>query len=124
MDGQVHARDGQEEAQAAVDPGYLVVFSRDPVDDALAASIVDRLRAVPDAGWFDDPGAATAAERTTGGYVRVRDPAEPAARALIATARALSADHGIVVEVQWREEVFAHVERGAWRSSSASTGPS
>ena len=99
---------------------YLVFFARDPVDDALADAILARVRACEGAGWFDDPGAASAAERTTGGYVRVADPEEPAGRALIDTARAVSADHAVLVEVQWREAVLGVLEAGRWRGSSSS----
>jgi hypothetical protein len=96
-------------------PAYLVVFARDGVDDALAAAIVERVRTCPGAGWFDDPAADTPAERTTGGYVRVGAPEEPAGLGLLDVARALSADHGIVVEVQFRERILGHLDAGAWR---------
>ena len=113
MEAQDDARQGQEEEAAVA--GYLVFFVRDPVDDALAAAIVDRVRAFPGAGWFDDPGAATAAERTTGGYVRVTGPDEPSARSLREVARTVSSDLGLVVELQWREQVVAHCHGGSWR---------
>jgi hypothetical protein len=95
---------------------YLVFFVRDPVDDELADADVDRLRGLAGAGWFDDPGAATAAERTTGGYVRCAEPSGAAAAALLDVARAVSADHGVAVEVQWREEPVGRLERGRWLS--------
>jgi hypothetical protein len=101
---------------------YLVFFVRDPVDDALADAILARVRAVPGAGWFDDPGAASPAERTTGGYVKVAAPEGEVAAGLLAAAREVSAEHGVTVEVHWREEVYARIERGAWRSSSAPGG--
>ena len=100
---------------------YLVFFARDPVDDALAGAIVDRVRACPGAGWFDDPGAASPAQRTTGGYVRVRHVDEPVARGLLDVARVVSADHAILVEVQWREETLGLLQDGTWRPSSTST---
>jgi hypothetical protein len=120
MEGEVHAG---EEAQAPVGEAetYLVFFARDPVDDALAGAIVDRVRGCSGAGWFDDAGAATPAERTTGGYVRARDVEEPHARELLQVARLLSADHAILVEVQWREELLGLLESGTWRPSSTST---
>jgi hypothetical protein len=103
---------------AAPAPSYLVFFARDPVDDALAGAILDRVRGCPGAGWFDDPGAATPAERTTGGYVRVDDPEEPAGRGLLDVARALSSDHAMLVEVQWREEIIGVLDAGTWRPPS------
>jgi len=90
---------------------YLVFFAAGPVDDALADAIRDRVRAVPGAGWFDDPGG----ERTTGGYVRAESPEAQHGRDLLAAARDLSATHGVVIEVQWREEVLGHLEGGDWR---------
>jgi hypothetical protein len=116
LEGEAHARDGQ--AQAAVGAAYLVFFARDPVDDALAGAIVERVRACPGAGWFDDPGAATPAERTTGGYVQVGDPGEPPGQALLETARTVSAEHAILVEVQWREATLGVLEAGTWRRPS------
>ena len=95
--------------------GYLVFFAADAVDDALADAIRDRVRAVPGAGWFDDPAADSAAERTTGGYVKVGEPEEPLGQDLLAAARDVSAEHGVRIEVQWREEVVGHFEAGAWR---------
>jgi hypothetical protein len=93
--------------------GYLVFFAAGPVDDALADAIRDRVRAVARAGWFDDPGD----ERTTGGYVRVDAVEAPDGQDLLAAARDLSATHGVVIEVQWREEVLGHLEAGAWRAA-------
>ena len=100
------------------EPSYLVFFARDPVDDALADAILERVRGCPAAGWFDDPGAASPAERTTGGYVRTEDVAAPVARELLEIARCVSADHMILVEVQWREGCFGLLEAGAWRDGS------
>lgn len=100
-------------------PSYLVFFVRDPVDDALADAILARLRSCPGAGWFDDPAAATPAERTTGGYVRAGDVEDAACHALLDVARAVSADHALLVEVQWREEQLGVLESGAWRAGSA-----
>ena len=90
---------------------YLVFFATGPVDDGLADAIRDRVRAVPAAGWFDDAGE----ERTAGGYVRVEAVEEPDGRDLLAAARDLSETHGVVIEVQWREEVLGHLDGGAWR---------
>ena len=102
---------------------YLVFFAASPVDDALADAILARVRSCPEAGWFDDPAAASAAERTTGGYVRVAAPEEPHGQELLAAAREVSAAHGIVVEVQWREEVLGHIEAGAWRRAASNAPP-
>ena len=115
LEGDVHARHGQE-AQAALGPAYLVFFVRDPVDDALAEAVVDRVRSCPGAGWFDDPDAATPGERTTGGYVRCGAPGERIGQALLDAARDVSAAHRLVVEVQWREAVVGHLDAGIWRS--------
>jgi nucleotide-binding universal stress UspA family protein len=103
------------------DDGYLVFFSRDPVDDALAEAIISRVRTVAGAGWFDDPAAASEAERTTGGYVRTADPEGPRATALLDAAREVSETHGIAVEIQWREAIVGWIERGRWRSFSSWT---
>ncbi len=99
---------------AATDDAYLVFFVRDPVDDALARAVLDAVRSVEGAGGFDDPAAPSAAERTTGGFVRVGDPGEPAGEALLTLAARLSAEHAVAVEVQWREEVLGRLDAGAW----------
>ena len=97
------------------DHAYLVFFVRDPVDDGLAEAIVGRLRGVDGAGWFDDPGAESAAVRTTGGYVRAA-PSSPVGVALLDAAREVSETHGVAVEVQWREEVVGLARAGRWES--------
>ncbi len=94
---------------------YLVFFVADPVDDDLAAVVRKRVRATAGAGWFDDADAATPAERTAGGYVRVAAPEDELGQALLTAARDVSALHGVRVEVQWREEVVGHIEGGEWR---------
>ena len=98
-------------------PDYLVIFAASPVDDDTASAIVERVRSCAGAGWFDDPAAATPADRTCGGYVRVEAPEDADGERLLAIARELSAAHGIVVEVQWREEVVGHLEAGDWRAA-------
>ena len=85
-------------------------FVRDPVDDDVADAVIARLRGVDGAGWFDDPDGEP---RTTGGYVRCADPAE--GEALLDAARAVSRDHEVTVEVQWREASIAHISGGLWR---------
>ncbi len=92
---------------------YLVFFVADPVDDDLATAVRKRVRATAGAGWFDD--SARPAERTAGGYVRVDAPEDEMGRALLQAASDVSALHGVVVEVQWREEVIGHIEAGIWR---------
>jgi hypothetical protein len=93
---------------------YLVFFVAGPVDDDLAAAVRNRVRATAGAGWFDDPDAATPAERTAGGYVRVGAPEEELGQALLRAASDVSSLHGVVVEVQWREEIFGHIDAGTW----------
>lgn len=102
---------------APQDPAYLVFFARDPVDDDLADAILERVRGCSEAGWFDDPGADSPAERTTGGYVRADAVEDACARELLDVARAVSAEHAVLVEVQWREEPLGMLERGAWRAA-------
>lgn len=94
---------------------YLVFFVAGPVDDDLAAAVRKRVRATEGAGWFDDPGATGPAERTAGGYVRVGAPEDDLGKALLQAAADVSALHGVVVEVQWREEILGHIEAGSWR---------
>ena len=111
-----HARGG---AQGMSDP--LVFFVAGPVDDDLAAAVRKRVRATAGAGWFDDPDAARPAERTAGGYVRVERPRTSWGRRCCSSGRRASAPHGVVVEVQWREEVVGHIEGGTWRAASSSS---
>jgi hypothetical protein len=96
---------------------YLVFFVADPVDDDLAAAVRKRVRATAGAGWFDDSDAATPAERTAGGYVRVGAPEDELGQALLQAASDVSSLHGVVVEVQWREEIVGHIEGGTWRAT-------
>ena len=102
---------------ASQEPSYLVFFARDPVDDELADAILERVRGCAEAGWFDDPGADSPAERTTGGYVRGDDVEAAVCKELLDVARAVSADHDVLVEVQWREEPLGVLERGDWRAA-------
>jgi hypothetical protein len=116
LDLEAAADAGQEGQEEAAVGGYLVFFARDPVDDALAQGILDRIRTCPGAGWFDDPGAGSPAERTTGGYVKVAGPDEPLALALRDVARLVSAELELLVELQFREQVLGHLDRGTWRA--------
>ncbi len=102
---------------SATGDAYLVFFVSDPVDDVLARAVLAGIRDVEGAGGFDDPAAPSAAERTTGGFVRIADPAEPAGAALLALATRLSAEHGVGVEVQWREAVLGRLDAGAWTAT-------
>jgi len=95
---------------------YLVFFVADPVDDDLAAVVRKRVRATAGAGWFDDADAATPAERTAGGYVRVAAAEDELGQSLLQAASDVSSLHGVVVEVQWREEIVGHFEDGTWRA--------
>jgi len=99
---------------------FLVFFSKDPVDDALAGEITSRVRALakarawssPPPGWFDDPDCATAEERTCGAYLKVDDLAGADAAALLATARSLSAELEVRVEVQYAERPLGQFAPG------------
>ena len=107
--------------EVVFDGGRLA--SGDPARVTYAdATFADRLgwkevvvRATAGAGWFDDPDAATPAERTAGGYVRVGAPDEELGQALLQAASDVSSLHGVVVEVQWREEIVGHIDAGTWR---------
>ena len=99
---------------------FLVFFSRDPVDDALAAEITARVRRLagarawscPPPGWFDDPDCATPEERTCGAYLKVDDLAGADAAALLEAARALSAELEVRVEVQYAERPLGQFAPG------------
>lgn len=99
---------------------YLVFFCTDPVDDARADAILARVRALAESrpwaarqpGWFDDPGADSPAERTTGAYVLVDDLGHEDAVAVLQAAQGLSSELGIAVEVQWRERPLGRVAAG------------
>src|SRR4051812_29033083 len=101
-------------------PSYLVFFSRDPVDDALAGEIASRVRALAGArawasaapGWFDEPDAASPEQRTSGGYLKVDDLAGDDAAALLGAARALSAELEVTVEVQFNERPLGRFAPG------------
>jgi alkylhydroperoxidase family enzyme len=102
-------------------PSYFVFFVVDDVDDELAREIRIRVRKLAAArawrnppGFFDDPGAGDAARRTTGGYLRVEaDTADgDDVRAVCAAVQALSRDHEVDVELQWREAILGRVRRG------------
>jgi hypothetical protein len=107
----------------AVVRAYLVFFVTDPVDDALASVLRERLRARAGAwawagsppGWFDDPAAEDPGKRTTGAYLRVEageapDPDDVAA--MWDWVLASSGEQMVTIEVQWREEPLGRVHAG------------
>jgi hypothetical protein len=102
---------------------YLVFFVTDPVDDALATVLRERLRARAGAwawaslppGFFDDPAATDPAARTTGAYLRVEagevpDPDDVAA--MWDWVLAASGELMVDFEVQWREQPLGRVCSG------------
>ena len=101
-------------------PSYLVFYARDAVDDALAEEIVTRVRSLaggrvwscPAPGWFDEPDAEVAAERTCGGYLKVDDLAGDDAAALLGAARSLSAELEVGVAVEFNERPLGTFEPG------------
>lgn len=100
-------------------PDYLVAFVADAVDDALAATVRDRVRELAGArawevappGFFDDPEAPDPAQRTMGTYLRSPFTQDEIA-ALAGLVRAVSAEHAVTFEVQLAEEVLGHVSAG------------
>jgi hypothetical protein len=105
-----------------VGPSYLVFFVADPVDDALAAEIRARVRALSGSrgwrdhppGYFDDPEPAAGSPRTTGAYLRVESGTADGddARAFCAAVQAFSSEFDVDVELQWREAVLGRVRGG------------
>src|SRR5688500_13988738 len=101
-------------------PSYLVFYSRDAVDDELAREIVERVRSLaggrvwgcPAPGWFDEPDAEVATERTCGAYLKVDDLAGDDAVALLAAARTLSAELEVSVAVEFNERPLGTFEPG------------
>jgi hypothetical protein len=101
---------------------YLVFFVVDEVDDALAAEVRARVRAVAGSrswrdnppGFFDDPAPAPGSPRTTGGYLRVENGTADGddARAFCAAVQAFSSEFEVVVELQWREAILGRVRAG------------
>jgi len=87
---------------------YLVLFVADPADDGHADALRDVARAVPDAGFFDDP--AGGETRTVGTYLKTEDLADGAA--LIAAVAQVSFALAARVEVQFHEQVLGHLVDG------------
>ena len=102
---------------------YLVFFVTDPVDDALAGALRERLRARAGAwawvadppGFFDDPAAEHKGQRTTGAYLRVDEDAGPDPDDVAAMwdwALGASGELMVTMEVQWREVPLGRVHAG------------
>lgn len=102
---------------------YLVFYVTGPVDDGLAAALRERLRARSGAwawaatppGFFDDPAAEHAGQRTTGAYLRVEDETGPDRDDVAAMwdfALTASAELMVDMEVQWREAPLGRVRSG------------
>ena len=91
-------------------PSYLVLFVADPAEDEHAAALREVARGLKGAGFFDDPECG--GERTTGTFMRTDTLADPAALELIARVAELSGELKLRIEVQHREEILGHLERG------------
>jgi hypothetical protein len=87
---------------------YLVLFVADPAGDDHAAALRGAARAVPDAGFFDDPDGEP--ERTVGTYLRVAEVAD--GLALIQAVAAISRALRVRVEVQHAERILGFLESG------------
>jgi hypothetical protein len=87
---------------------YLVLFVADAADDDHAAALRGVARAVPRAGFFDDPDGGP--QRTVGAYLKADELADGLAllRAVAAISRALQARF----EVQHAERVLGFLEAG------------
>jgi hypothetical protein len=93
---------------AAVADSYLVLFVAGAADDRHAEALRAAARAVPGAGFFDDPSGGE--DRTVGTYVRTDDLA--AGAVLLRAVAAVSARLDARFEVQLREEVLGHIVSG------------
>jgi hypothetical protein len=87
---------------------YLVLFVADVAHDGHADALRDAARAVPEAGFFDDP--AGGEERTVGTYVRARAPLD--GLALITAVARISRELEARIEVQHAEEVLGYLVAG------------
>lgn len=86
-------------------PAHLVLFVADPARDEHAEALRDAARAVPGAGFFDDPDGG--AQRTVGTYLRTDELA-----AGVPLVAAVSARLGVRIEVQHREQVLGWIVDG------------
>jgi hypothetical protein len=91
-------------------PSYLVLFVADRAEDSHAAALRELASGLKGAGFFDDP--ELGGERTTGTFMRTETLAEPAALELIARVAELSGELELRIEVQHREVILGHLERG------------
>ncbi len=89
---------------------YLVLFVADAADDGHADAIREAARAVPGAGFFDDP-AAEHGTRTVGAFLRTGDPSGEGAT-LVAAIAAVSLMLAARFEVQYREDVLGWIVDG------------
>ncbi|MDX6685868.1 MAG: hypothetical protein QOF26_2072 [Baekduia sp.] len=87
---------------------YLVLFVADPADDGHADALRTAARAIPGAGFFDDPAGGD--ERTVGTYLRTDELVEGAAL-MLAVAR-VSEALAARIEVQFREEILGYLVDG------------
>src|SRR4051794_24135783 len=87
---------------------YLVLFVADSADDGHADALRAAARAVPDAGFFDDPDGGE--QRTVGAYLRTEELA--AGAALVAAVVQVSYALAARIEVQYREEILGHLVAG------------
>jgi hypothetical protein len=87
---------------------YLVLFVADPADDGHADALRAVARAVPEAGFFDDPAGGDT--RTVGAYLRTEKLAD--GLALVAAVAEVSFALAARIEVQHREEVLGHLIDG------------
>jgi hypothetical protein len=87
---------------------YLVLFVADRADDGHADALRAAARAVPQAGFFDDP--AGGETRTVGAYLRTEELAD--GLALVAAVAEVSHALAARIEVQFHEEVLGHIVDG------------
>jgi hypothetical protein len=87
---------------------YLVLFVADRAGDDHAAALRGVARAVPRAGFFDDPGDTS--ERTVGTYLKVAEPAD--GLALIQAVATISRALATRFEVQHDERVLGFLDGG------------
>lgn len=87
---------------------YLVLFVTDPADDGHADALRAAARAVPQAGFFDDPAGGDT--RTVWAYLRTEELAD--GLALVAAVAEVSFALAARIEVQYREEILGHLVDG------------
>jgi hypothetical protein len=98
---------------------YLVLFVADAATDGHADALRAAARRVPDAGFFDDPGAEAGGEiRTVGTYVRARVPLD--GLALLREVAAISRALGARFEIQHAEVILGYLVEGRPDASLAS----